>query len=176
MAQVKRTAASRRRNTAWNRFLLFAGVVGLAVLAWSWGDFTTGSVWLPCLVFVAGGVLVGVLVAQDSSSPRLLPALLAPIPILGFLGLAMAAVSESSTDLLASGLAVGVPLLLFDFPLAVAFRYTSGRRNRMLPDHAGGRAASALDRELDLATDHGRARTVVREYMADGEGRGEPGG
>jgi hypothetical protein len=39
-------------------------------------------------------------------------------------------------------------------------------------DPAGDPVAGALDRELDLATDHGRATTVVREYLADDEGRG----
>jgi hypothetical protein len=172
MARMKRTAASRRRNTAWNRFWLFPGVAALAIAAWSVGGGTAASVWLACLIVVAGGVLVGVLAAQDKSSPRQLPAWLAPIPVLAFASLVLASTSESNTDLLVSGLVVGITLVLFEIPLAMAFRYTSGRRNKMLIGPRGEPEASALDRELDLATDHGRATTVVREYLADAEGRG----
>jgi hypothetical protein len=169
---MMRTAASRRQNTAWNRFWLFLGISALAIAAWSASGGAAGTVWLAGLILVAGGVLVGVLAAQDGSNPRQLPALLAPIPVLAFAGLVLASTSQSNTDLLNSGLFVAITLLLFDIPLAVAFRYASGRRNEMLMGLARDHHASALDRELDFATDFGRAPTVVREYIADDEGRG----
>jgi hypothetical protein len=171
MPDIRRSTASRRRNTAWNRFWLFAGVAALAITAWYMGGGTPATVWLPCLVFVAGGVLTGVLASRDTARVRMRSALLAPIPILAFAGLVMAANAESNADLLLVGLILVIPLLLFDIPLALAFRYRSGRSSGMLIGLAGDPGASALDRELDLATDHGRATTVVREYLADAEGR-----
>jgi len=171
MARMKRTRASRRRNTAWHRFWLFPGTAALAIWAWYATGGTAASVWLASVVLVAGGVLVGVLAAHDKSSDRQLLALLAPVPILAFAGLVLASLSQSNTDLVDAGLIVGITLVLFDIPLAAAFRYTSGRRRDILDVPAGDPEASALDRELDLATDGGSATTVVREYLADDEGR-----
>ena len=180
MAQAKRTAASRRRNTAWNRFWIFPGAAALAIAALYLGDSDAETVAKPanvgraCLVLVAGGLLAGVLAAQDKSSPRLLPALLAPIPILAFAGLLMVGLSdsESNTDLLVLGLVLGITYLLYEIPLAIAFRITFDRRDETPMRLASDPEASARKRELDLATDHGRATTVVREYPVDDEGRG----
>lgn len=41
----------------------------------------------------------------------------------------------------------------------------------MLIGPADDPESSAVDRELDLATDHRRSTTVIREYLADDEGR-----
>lgn len=171
MANKKRTTASRRRNTAPNRFMLFPGVGALAIAAFYAGGGTEAGVWLARLVLVAGGALVGVLAAQDKSRPRLAPALLAPLPVLAFAGLTMLGFTESNSDRQEAGRVLAITILLFDIPLAAAFKYTSGRRHETLIA-AADPEVSARDRELDLATDHGRAVTVVREYREDEEGQG----
>ena len=172
-----RTTASRRWNTAWNRFWLFptTGLLASVLLSETAGApagvGVALGVWLACLILAAGGALVGVLAARDPSSPRLATALLAPIPILAFAGLMMLGLSESDDDPRLAGLIPAVALLLFDLPLAVAFRLSRHR----LGEHGFAAvvtlAPSAQDRELELATDFGRATTVVREYVSDDEGR-----
>jgi len=170
MARIRRTRASRRWNTAWNRFWLFPGAAALGlVVLYSAGRIQT-TIWLAGLVLVAGGAVAGVLAARDKSIRGPRPALLAPIPILILAGLVMLSVSESTSDLALTAGVLATALVLFDVPLAAAFRYTSDRGRENLIN-AGDSDRRRLEGELDAATDHGRSAIVVREYRADADGR-----
>jgi hypothetical protein len=170
---MMRTTASRRWNTAWNRFWMFPAAGALAAsLASDWGGGVPDArVWLARAVVVAGGLLAGVLAARDTSAPRLAPALLAPVPILALAGLVMASGSESDSDLWLAGGIVVIALLLFDVPLALVFLLHRGRRDEHIFAPVATPVAMAQDGELEVATDFGRATTVVREYVYDDEGR-----
>ena len=167
VARMRRTTASRRWNTAWNRFWLFPGATALALAA-IYGGGVQASFWLAGLVLVAAGATAGVLAARDESTRGPVPALLAPIPVLILAGVLMLASSESASDHALVASVIGTALLLFDVPLAAAYRYTSARRTENL---VGTSDTTKRNRELDVATDHGRSTIVVREYRADAEGR-----
>jgi hypothetical protein len=181
---LKRTTASRRRGprSAWSLSLsIFAGTAAVAaVIVSDWGGgVSEASVWLARALVIAGGSLTGILAPRATSTRGRVAALLVPIPLLAVVGVLMAGLSQSADDLPEVGRILAIALFLFDIPMAVAFGIRasrSARRSEVLFAPSGtirdeDGQNHEWDLELDRATNHGRAATVVREYLEDEEGK-----